>query len=247
MTEKPLHAGHRQRLTKKILLNSETLPDHELLEALLFSVLPRQNTNPLAHLLIRTFGSLKGVFEASAEQLMAVDGVGEKVTRHLVVIGQIYKRTNETSNDYSRETEWNTFENVRNKVVDFFNGLGEEQLLVVFLNDKYRKITELVFSDRKENSVVADIPEIVKMFSIHNPDFVIISHNHPFGTVEPSEEDDYTTKKLHMLCEIHGVTLIDHVIVNGCKTYSYKTEGRLDYIRDIADINKILKNVERSK
>ncbi len=239
-----LHEGHRKRMTQKVLANCEMLSDHELLEVLLFSVLPRQNTNPISHSLIRAFGDLNGVFNAKADELMTVSGVGEKIANHIVVIGQIYKRAFKSNKPWQQDEDWSTYEAVRDKLCDFFFGLGEEQLLLVMLSSKYKKITQLVFGDRKKTSVVGDIPEIVKLFSIHKPSFLIVAHNHPRGDVCPSAEDDYTTKKLNLLCDLHGVKLLDHVIVSDFKTFSYRNEGRLDHLKQSADIDKILDEIK---
>ena len=70
-----MHEGHRKRMYEK-LKNGDGLYDHEILEILLFNAIPRKNTNPVAHELIKTFGSLSGVFAAEPERLMTVDGVG---------------------------------------------------------------------------------------------------------------------------------------------------------------------------
>ena len=68
------HDGHRHRIIEK--LDTGVLCEHELLEILLFNALPRRNTNDLAHRLLTAFGSIRGVFSASVEQLKLVDGVG---------------------------------------------------------------------------------------------------------------------------------------------------------------------------
>ena len=82
-----MHEGHRQRMYDK-LKNDDGLFDHELLEILLFNALPRKNTNPIAHELLDTFGSLAGVLAADTEKLKAVNGVGENVALYLKCIGE---------------------------------------------------------------------------------------------------------------------------------------------------------------
>ena len=77
-----MHEGHRRRMYEK-LKNDDGLHDHELLEILLFNAYPRINTNPIAHELIKTFGSLSGVLAADVDRLKAVDGVGESVALYI--------------------------------------------------------------------------------------------------------------------------------------------------------------------
>ena len=74
-----VHDGHRKRLTARFLAEGlEGFAPHQALELLLFYSIPRQDTNELAHRLIDRFGSLSAVFEAPFEQLLEVEGVGEK-------------------------------------------------------------------------------------------------------------------------------------------------------------------------
>lgn len=68
------HTGHRDRLRKEFMARPESFPDHKVLELLLFYVLPRQDTNPLAHDLLDRFGSLQGVLDAPPEALSQVKG-----------------------------------------------------------------------------------------------------------------------------------------------------------------------------
>lgn len=59
------------------------MEEHELLELFLFGVIPRSNTNPIAHGMIDRFGSLIGVFSASYDELLKVCGVGKKTARYI--------------------------------------------------------------------------------------------------------------------------------------------------------------------
>ena len=87
-----MHEGHRKRMYEK-LKNDDGLYEHELLEILLFNAFQRKNTNPIAHALLDSFGSISGVLNASVEELCAVEGVGESVALYLKCIGECTKRT----------------------------------------------------------------------------------------------------------------------------------------------------------
>ena len=75
-----IHAGHREKMRDRFIREKgfENFEDHQILELLLFYANARGDTNPLAHLLLDEFGSLKGVLEARPEQLMAVKGIGKQ-------------------------------------------------------------------------------------------------------------------------------------------------------------------------
>ncbi len=224
-----LHKGHRERTIKKFLQSADTFPDHEVLEVLLFFAVPRIDTNPLAHRLIQMFGSLDGVFNATAEQLMTVGGVGEKVATQILLVSQIVKRVSATTK--KKEHYLINFAKAKEYLLGLFEGLHHEKFVILLLNKKYKLLASVEFTDEAIHSVTADIPELVKAINIHKPSYAIVAHNHPSGNVMPSAQDDFTTKKLNVLLDLHDVNLFDHVIVCGNKAYSYNRENKIDEIK----------------
>ena len=72
-----VHDGHRARLKERFTeYGLDNFNDLNVLELLLFFVIPRQDTNIIAHALLDRFGSLDAVFEASSQELQAVPGIG---------------------------------------------------------------------------------------------------------------------------------------------------------------------------
>ena len=77
MTYNP-HKGHRDRLKKRFLQSGiDDFEDHNKLELLLFYAIPQKDTNPIAHELLDTFGSLSNVLDAPFEELIKVKGISE--------------------------------------------------------------------------------------------------------------------------------------------------------------------------
>ncbi|MBR4205622.1 MAG: hypothetical protein IKQ92_09115 [Clostridia bacterium] len=71
------HSGHRQRMFQRFMESGfDGYQPHEVIEQLLFEVLPRRNTNEIAHALIDRFGTIAGVLSARREDLMQVPGIG---------------------------------------------------------------------------------------------------------------------------------------------------------------------------
>lgn len=240
-TDSNIHAGHRERLNQKLLSNCSVLNDHELLEALLFCAIPRVDTNPLAHKLIKEFGSVQNVFNADTKQLVRVDGVGKKTASLIVCVGEIYRRIKETS---SEKVVMYTLSDVKKNLLEYYKNAIVEKFVVSFLNKRYEVIKNVEFCDYQQSMVGTDIKKLSEEISIHKPTYVVLSHNHVSGDVIPSSEDISSTRRILVICDLYGVKLIDHVIVSKDKTYSFYSEGLLDDLKKQTDIDKVFETLK---
>jgi len=75
--------------------------------------------------------------------------------------------------------------------------------------------------------------EVFKSCILSNSAAFIAIHNHPSGSISPSQEDRDVTKRLLACSELLGVKMLDHIIVGGemGHIYSFKSEGLLDQLR----------------
>ena len=91
--DKNIHKGHREKVKQRYYeagLNS--MPDHNILEMLLFFGIPYKDTNEMAHELIARFGSFSGVLEADVKDLVTVKGMTENAAFLITMILPLYKR-----------------------------------------------------------------------------------------------------------------------------------------------------------
>lgn len=233
-----MHEGHRQRMFDR-LSNGSKLEDHELLEVLLYFVLPRVNTNEIAHALLNAFGNLNAVFDAAPDKLMKVKGVGTKTALFIHLIGLFLKRVQTVpSVTFPHAYSFTSFSEFLGKR---FRGLKEEvaELYAV------KKNGELIFCKRftSEELFMVEIPvsEITSFIASFNPKEVILVHNHVDGGCQPSREDNFFTKKLYLYLDMCGVRLLDHYIVGPHNIYSYEHEGRMEEIRRTCTAENLLK------
>ena len=75
--------------------------------------------------------------------------------------------------------------------------------------------------------------EVFKSTILSNSAAFVAVHNHPSGSLNPSQEDKDVTKRLLSCSELLGVKMLDHIIVAGetGDIYSFKSEGLLDQLR----------------
>ena len=225
--QKPLHSGHRQRMMERFEADAEHFQDHELLELLLYNAIPRSNTNPIAHALIESFGSLAEVFHASIKELMLVRGVGKRTAEYIKCIGMVYERVNPLHKSralYFSPREFSTY------LEEEYGGKTKEEL-EIFCLDKLGRISfRKKFSSGDSLEVKAEPAEISELLLVQKPHTVVAAHNHPFASRNPSVQDDLFTKQLCLMCRLHNVRLGDHVIVGRDGIYSYRETGKLDKI-----------------
>ena len=94
------HDGHRERLRQRFIQHGlDGLPDHEVLELLLFYALPRRDTNGLARSMLKTFGSLEKVLEASISDLQQIAGIGENAAALIHLVLPIARRYQLSKNE----------------------------------------------------------------------------------------------------------------------------------------------------
>lgn len=112
----------------------------------------------------------------------------------------------------------------RNKFTDILN---YEELIVAFLNGGLKVIKwEVAFKGSIRASVISS-REILTRALKYGAESIIIAHNHPGGSLEPTEEDRITTKSIKNGCQYLDIRFIDHLIVTDDGCYSIADEERI--------------------
>lgn len=232
-----MHEGHRRRMLDRLVGGGEGLQDHEMLEILLFGVIPRKNTNDVAHRLLDAFGSLKGVFLASREQLKNVEGVGEAASAHLYCMGLCFKRLQKS--EESKPVLFNVA-SFTEYLQKRYSGLREEVLEVFCLDARDRVKQSKQFTSEKQDRAIA-VPNEVSTFVLAcKPHALVAAHNHPGSSNQPSREDDNFTAQLQIFCSMNNISLYDHFIIGNDGYYSYRFSGRMSVMQEEFAVSKLL-------
>ena len=208
-----LHNKHRERMRKQFLAEgfSENSSEHKLLEMLLFFSIPRKDTNDIAHLLINRFGSLSGVLEAPAEELVKIDGVGENTAMLLKLMVPVTKKY-----IASKTQKVNIFENM-DSICDFlvekYIGTDVETFAVTSFNSKGAVVGFDILAKGDCVTVNVSVRQVIEAVLRNNAVCAVISHNHPGGMATPSRVDIETTQKIANTLKSINVRLIDHIIL----------------------------------
>ena len=219
-----IHKDHRQRMREKFILALEegnvdnVFQDHELLEILLYTAIPRKNTNDIAHYLIDEFGSIGGIVDAEKEQLEKVFGMGENAAVLVKLISTLAKRYINDVNDI-KNTRLTPL-NISSYIKNLFYGHTKEIAYLLFLDKDcvVRKIKRL--ASGTVNATPIYPREVVKLAVNERYPYVILAHNHPNSNSMPSAADIEMTKIIDKALSFVEVRLVDHVIVANDKVTS---------------------------
>lgn len=221
--EKPTahYHRHRERLRQRFKKNGDgALEDYELLELILFRLIPRRDTKPIAKALLETFGTLAQVFGAPAHRLQEIKGIGESVAQDIKLIAHTSQRMLKSE--------------IRNKqilaswtsVIDYCHAAmayeEREQFRILFLDKK----NVLIADEVQQTGTVDHTPvyprEVVKRALELSATAIILVHNHPSGDPTPSRADIEMTKLIMDTAKPLGITLHDHIIIGKDGHVSFK-------------------------
>ncbi len=207
------HEGHRARKKEQFRVHGlDAFADHEVLELLLFYAIPRVDVNPVAHRLMERFGSLNAVLSASAEELAAVEGVGEQAATLLSLLVPVVRRAFLDPRGGSG-INLNGGERLGRYFTALFLGARQETFYEACLDAKGKLLRCYKIADGSVDAVNINIRRIVENALRCHASAVALAHNHPSGVALPSPDDNETTLAAYEALRTVGVTLLDHIIV----------------------------------
>lgn len=221
MSMTDIHKGHRDRLRARYIKDGlDSFEDHQVLELLLFYSIGRKDTNEIAHRLLKEFGSLSNVFEASAEELMRVDGIGENSAVLISCISGLFRRYNQSLMDKNPRIETTGGAMIYAK--SLLTGRKYENLYVICMDGKGEIIHSKKIAEGTLDEVSAYPRKIVESALQSKAHSVILAHNHPGGPALPSEADLVVTRKAAKALALVDIDLRDHIIVGKDNVISLK-------------------------
>lgn len=205
------HDGHRERVRERYINSGvKAFAPHELIEMLLFFGIPRRDTNPLAHRLIDTFGSVHEVLHADRSMLLRVEGMTPNAATLMTLVGDLHRYCDEEERPLGMsvlQTE---------EQVDFllprFKDLSEEEVWMLSLDVLSRVVGVHKISQGTPIAAEVNTREVLRHALADNAVRAVIAHNHPSGIAVPSQSDVNTTVKIAITLAGAGVRLVDHLV-----------------------------------
>jgi DNA repair protein RadC len=220
----PHYKEHRKRMKKKFTASGvDAFHDYEVLELLLFYAIPRKDLKPLAKDLLKKFGTLKGVMDASIHDLEGITGVS---THTAVLIKLIRDMGSLYLKEKAKEKPQIT---CTRELLDYcrtaIGGLKDERFCVIYL-DAQNKITGMeTIQEGIVNQAVVYPRKVLENAIAQKASAIILVHNHPSGHVKPSDADIKLTKTIRDTARMLDILVHDHVIVGENRFFSFREEG----------------------
>jgi DNA repair protein RadC len=102
-----------------------------------------------------------------------------------------------------------------------------EEFMVLCLNRSNKVLGWALISMGGQHGTVADPKVIFQIALKSNASNIILAHNHPSGTTEPSSADISLTNKIKSAGEYLDLTVLDHIILSAESYYSFGDDGKL--------------------
>jgi len=102
-----------------------------------------------------------------------------------------------------------------------------EAMMVLFLNNSNRTVGYSVASIGGFSATLVDLRLILRDALLTQSTNIVLIHNHPSGSLTPSEADKTITDKIKKAANLMDIKLLDHLILTDCGFYSFADEGKL--------------------
>jgi DNA repair protein RadC len=218
----PAHQRPRERLIRE---GAQALSDAELLAVFLRVGVRGKNAVELAGELVRHFGSLQALLRANLEEFTRVRGLGPAKYAQLNAVIELARRA--ISDEMLSGESICSPQAAKQYLRLAMAGRPYESFHVLFLDVRNRLIAarELFRGTLTHTSVYPR--EVVREALSRNAASVMLAHNHPSGTPEPSEADLLLTRSLVQALALVDIRILDHFVVAGHRVHSFAENGQM--------------------
>ncbi len=224
MLLKDLPADTRPR-EKLLARGPGALSDAELLALLLRTGLPGKNALQMGQELLDNFGGMAGLLHTSHESLKCIKGLGPAKRAEIVAVLELARRA--LAAELKQKTLFDTPQAVRDYLQLQLGSRPHEIFAVLFLDSQHRLIgLEEMFRGTLTQTSVYPREVVIRALAL-NAASVVLAHNHPSGSAQPSRADELLTQTLKTALALVDVRVLDHFVVTASQAVSMAELGLL--------------------
>ena len=228
----PTDAQPREKLLAR---GAQALADAELLAILLRTGIVGKGVLQLAQELLDPpasdgvggvgggFGGIGGLLQASSSDLSRIKGLGPAKCAELIAVMELARRA--LAQQLRTREVFDSPDAVKHYLQLHLAHKGHEVFAVLFLDSQHRLLAleEMFRGTLTQTSVYPR--EVVLRALHHHAAAVVLAHNHPSGSVQPSRADEALTQTLKAALALVDVRVLDHVIVAQGQALSMAEKG----------------------
>jgi len=219
--------GHRKRLREKFVKSGlRGFHDYEIIELLLSLGTPRKDCKLQAKEAIRRFKNLRGVLEATPEELQQINGVGPHSAFGIKLVQEVAREF--LKEKIIDEPIYKSAQEIFDYLYHSMRDLKKEVFKVIFLNSQNQIIeTANLFEGTIDGSSISP-REVMESAIKQSAVSLLFVHNHPSGNPEPSKSDKELTRDLVYAGSIMRIRVLDHIIIGNNRYFSFAGEGLIE-------------------
>lgn len=216
-------AGHRKRLREKFLRSGFAgFHDYEIVELLLTLGTPRRDCKQMAKEAILVFNGLRGVLDASIEDLQRIKGIGSSNAFGIKLFQAVAERA--AKEHIPENIELKSSQSIVSYLQQALSREKQEHFIAMYLDVQNRLIECRTITVGILDAALVHPREVFEPAISLRAASVVIAHNHPSGDTEPSGEDRVITKRLVETGRLLGIEIWDHIIVSNSEYFSFRQQ-----------------------
>ena len=213
----------RERL---IRYGKENISNNELIEIVLKSGTRKAGIKEISHNIMTNVNNINDLKDMEVSTLMKIEGMSKVKAIELVAAIELGKRVYE-NNNYKELVELTDPSTIINYFHSLFMGKKQEYFYVVYLDNQKKYIDKKLLFKGTVNYSLVHPREIFKEAYLLSASYIVCIHNHPSGNASPSSNDIDITKKIREIGNLHGIGLLDHIIIGDNNYYSFYEDNNL--------------------
>ena len=211
---------------KLILKGRSVLSDAELIAILIGSGSREESAVGLSkRILAKAENNLSELGKLSIKDLMQFKGIGEAKAVSIAAALELGRRR--SGGETLSRKRITSSKDVYQILQPIIGELSHEEFWVLFLNNSNKVLRKEQISKGGLTGTLVDVRTVMKMAIELSAVGMILGHNHPSGTLKPSQADKQITSKLKMAAQSLDITILDHIIVTEKQYFSFADEGIL--------------------
>ena len=211
---------------KMMALGPQALSDAELLAILIGSGNTEESAVDLMkRVLADCNNNLNTLGKMTIHDLMQYNGIGEAKAITILAACELGKRRQMEKPE--ERPDLGTATKIYNHMHPVLQDIDVEEFWLLLMNQNHRLIKKLRISHGGITEVSVDIRIIMREAVLANSTIIAVCHNHPSGSLRPSQQDNDLTAALQQACALMRIHFMDHVIITDGAYFSYHETGRI--------------------